>query len=640
MNAFPPGNHVLHEAHALHRAGRLRDAVAAYHAVIKREPNNARAYHLCAMAEAQSGHHEAAVRTIAKALKRAPDDKDIHNAAGNIYAERQMIPRALAHFRKALSLDPEFADALFNLGNALAASGEPGEGAKALKKAASLRPGWVEARIALGNALALDGRPEAALAAFDAAAELAPRLFIAHFNRGNALKRLGRHEDAIAAYRTVLGLRPDFAEAGNNIGTSLAALGRHDEAVAAFEETLRAAPGYARALYNLGKSELALGRRAEGIANYRKAVAADPAMAEAVYNLARALVEDGEVEEGIARYREALRLDPEDADTALNLGLELLGRGEFPEGWALYEARLREAGHVNRFGAITANFDPRRLPVPSPGPGEGTGEGTEEPLMIIGEQGLGDEIMFASLIPDAIARNVRPVLVADRRLKGLFARSFPGTDVHAHDELPALAERMAPERRCFIGSLAGALRGQPGDFPGTPYLVPDPARVSAFRARLDALGPERKVGVMWRGGVGSMREQRRSLALADLLPLMARPAQFVSLSHLAAAREETETLFRETGQRVHHWPEVTESEGYDDTAALLAALDTVISVTCTAAHCAGALGADTHVLVPERAEWRYGQVGSSIPWYKSMTLYRRKRDWPLEDIARAVWGTP
>jgi ADP-heptose:LPS heptosyltransferase len=102
------------------------------------------------------------------------------------------------------------------------------------------------------------------------------------------------------------------------------------------------------------------------------------------------------------------------------------------------------------------------------------------------------------------------------------------------------------------------------------------------------------------------------------------------------AKEECMRLLDDHGKVIHHWPDVTESDDFDDTAALIAELDAVISVTCTAAHCAASLGVDTHVLVNRRPEWRYGGSLSTIPWYKAMTLYRQTDDWPIQSIGLAL----
>ena len=93
---------------------------------------------------------------------------------------------------------------------------------------------------------------------------------------------------------------------------------------------------------------------------------------------------------------------------------------------------------------------------------------------------------------------------------------------------------------------------------------------------------------------------------------------------------------RSTGIAIEHWPEVLRSDDYDDTAALLAELDAVISVTGTVAHCAAALGVPTHVLVNRAPEWRYGGKDATVPWYKAMTLYRQTDHWPIAKVGRKL----
>lgn len=258
--------------------------------------------------------------------------------------------------------------------------------------------------------------------------------------------------------------------------------------------------------------------------------------------------------------------------------------------------------------------------------------------MVLGEQGLGDEIMFSSTMPDFLALVPDVTLTADVRITGLFARSFPGLIVCPRP--PEDGGRVAAvpaERRFYAGSLPKVFRRRIEDFPGTPYLVADPVRRREMRARLDALGEGRKIGVMWRGGVGGPREQQRSLTLDDLLPVLRGTGiHWVSLSHIAAADEETADFSARTGIAIEHWPKLLRSDDYDDTAALVAELDAVLSVTGTVAHCSGALGVPTHVLVNRVPEWRYGHAGTAMPWYHSMKLYRETDHWPIEEAGRAL----
>ena len=192
------------------------------------------------------------------------------------------------------------------------------------------------------------------------------------------------------------------------------------------------------------------------------------------------------------------------------------------------------------------------------------------------------------------------------------------------------------DRRFYMASLGRLFRNGTADFPGTPYLIADDERRQKYRAALDELGSGRKIGIMWRGGVGGPREELRSLSLEDFTLLLADDVHWVSLSHLPTAKEQCRKLFETLGRTVHQWDHVLRSDDYDDTAALIAELDAVISVTCTIAHCAAALGVDTHVLVNRRPEWRYGGKLSTMPWYKAMTLYRQSDDWPIDRIGRAL----
>jgi hypothetical protein len=136
-----------------------------------------------------------------------------------------------------------------------------------------------------------------------------------------------------------------------------------------------------------------------------------------------------------------------------------------------------------------------------------------------------------------------------------------------------------------------------------------------------------RVGISWKGGTASTWGQLRSIALAELLPFLRREdAVFVSLQY-GASSTEIEALLQVAGMRVHHWQEAIDD--YDETAALVSALDLVISVQTAVVHLAGALGKPVWAMVPAVAEWRYLQSGDTMPWYPSVRLFRQSRadDW-------------
>jgi len=246
-------------------------------------------------------------------------------------------------------------------------------------------------------------------------------------------------------------------------------------------------------------------------------------------------------------------------------------------------------------------------------------------LLISAEQGLGDQIMFSSCLPEVVGRAQQVILECDHRLAGLLQRSFPAVRViGSRQEMtpPWLREVGHPDYHLRAGDLPGFFRTRLDDFPRHDgYLRADPARVAHWKARLAALGAGRMIGLSWRGGTRGTRRSLRSLGLSDLLPILRIPGlRFVSLQYGDCA-EDLEALRRETGIEVAHWPEAIAD--YEETAALCVALDLTVSVCTSVIHLNGALGRPVWVMVPAVAEWRYGVAGETMPWYPSVRLIRQ-----------------
>jgi hypothetical protein len=252
-------------------------------------------------------------------------------------------------------------------------------------------------------------------------------------------------------------------------------------------------------------------------------------------------------------------------------------------------------------------------------------------------QGLGDQIMFCNPVPDLIRAGERLVLQCDPRLERLFARSFPGvTVVPRGKEGRGRIERAAPELQVPMSQLPVYLRRSRESFPRhRGYLRAAPARVEHWRERLEALGPGAKIGVSWVGGTAKTGKARRSMALDDWLPLLRLPGlRFVSLQYTDCSAELAR-LRDAHGIEVAHWQEAIDD--YDETAALVSALDAVASVCTAVVHLAGALDRPAYVAVPWWPAWCFMLEGEEMPWYPSVRLFRQASpaDWQpvIERIA-------
>jgi tetratricopeptide (TPR) repeat protein len=347
-------------------------------------------------------------------------------------------------------------------------------------------------------------------------------------------------------------------------------------------------------------------------ANFRKALLKDENNVPSLNNLALFSLHAGDHDQCVKLCERSLAIQPDQPEVHETRAYAHLMYGRFEEGWKDWEWSL---GSKYRPHIGTEPY------------WEGQ-KGID--LLLRGEQGIGDEISFASCLPD-VAKECRVTLECDYRLHGLFSRSFPDVKV--------VGSRIGEKRgvfenhdyRALLGSLARHYRNKPEDFPGTPYLVPDPERRLQWKALLDTL-PGKKIGIAWTGGKLNTFRERRSMKLERLLPILRTGHTFVSLEY-KNPDDEIADLKAKHGIEVKHWPRATESNDYDDTAALVSELDLVISATTAVVHLCGALGKECLVMAPKKPRWFYQRQGSRIPWYQSVEVFRQGKDWPIAEIA-------
>jgi len=513
--------------------------------------------------------------------------------------------------------EPAPADRLLDAARAARERGDLDAASRTLLEALEVDPESLAARNELAVVSLALGRPDQALQLLRWVLKRAPDLAPAHTNCGIAWQQAGKPEEALACFRRALALEPDSTAARNNLALCLRRLDRHDEAEAELRHALGLAPGDVWTVTNLATLLRDLGRPLEARALAEPPLADHPDAVDLRCALAAALQDLGELDGARVHYDAALAARPGYGVARLGRGLLRLSCAEFAPGWDDYEGRY------------DADETPRRgFPLPE---WDGGSALAGRAVLVYAEQGLGDEIMFASCLPELVAEAGRVVLECDPRLAALFARSFPAAAVFGaprsgpHDWL----DRAGPiDIQVAAGSLPRRYRRTAQDFPARAgYLRADPGRVSHYRTRLASLGPGRKVGLAWRGGLMRTRRAVRSVEPELLAPLLARAdACFVSLQHgdvgadLARMREAA-------GKAPLHWPEVAADP--DEAAALMSALDATVTVCSSVVHIGGAAGARVLAMAPVTPEWRYLRAGSRMPWYRSVELVRQERagDW-------------
>ena len=521
----------------------------------------------------RQGRLDEAEKICTRVLKARPDWFDALHLLGLVKLQSGKAGAALGLLEAALKLNPRSDAALANLGMTLATLNRDADALVTLDKALALAPANVEAHNNRGNVLLKLGRPAEALATFDQALALEPRFLGARANRGNALVQLGRFDEALAEYDAVLSAHPSHAETNFNRGNALASLGRQQDAIAAFDRALALRPNYVKALINRGIALQACNR----------------------------------FQEALTSLRQVLALDKDSADAHHNEALALLTLGDYRRGLEQYEWRWQRTGMPPRrkFGK------PLWL---------GEYPLARKTILLHAEQGLGDTIQFVRYAPLLARSGAKVVLEVQPEVKGLLARvEGIASTVARGEQLPDY------DVHCPVGSLPHALRTDVATIPAEiPYLSADAERIAKWRERIEAL-PSPRIALAWAGSSGHANDRNRSIACSRLAPLFAlEPASFVSIQRDLCG-DDAELLAR-TPRLTHVGDEL---EDFEDTAAVAALVDVVISVDTSVVHLAGAMGRPTWILLPFCPDWRWMLDRDDSPWYPTARLFRQSKpgDW-------------
>lgn len=476
------------------------------------------------------------------------------------------------------------------------------------------------------------GKVERAAACLQRAIVYAPKMAAGYNNLGNLLRENGHRDKAPPQNQRCIILSPLYAEGLNNLGLSMS-----DNDGPARREVYRKAlllkPEYSEGWLNLANLSSAMRERSidpvPGI-YYRRALLIRSDYATAVSSYGVYLASIGALTAAIDHQERALKLDPNYEEAYFNLALYYLLSGRFHEGFSLYEhgigGRSAEGkrGHPRRVGQPRWNGEPL----------------AGKSILVTAEQGVGDEIMFASLIPELTSRASKVYLESTPRLAPIMRRSYPSVHVFTYNpKNPSKFLRDANiDYSLPLGSLPLYFRMSTFSFgKQRPYAVPNAALARHFRLKYKSMFPGKLlIGFSWRGGSGLQRSKTRSITLENMTDLLNRPrVHGISLQY-GVNDLEKEWFEQHSDSNVFYDDTVEPLASMDIALSQIAAMDLVISVTNAAVHSAGALGQPCWILVPHISDWRWTWGRTDVPWYPGMRTFRQDSvgDWsgPLARI--------
>lgn len=451
---------------------------------------------------------------------------------------------------------------------------------------------------------------------------------------GRAQIELGQYEKAERALEKAAALDPAHLESLTTLATLYGKTGRHEAAETCWRKALSVTGDDAGLLTNLGIAVKLQGRLDEAIVIYTKASRLSDRDPETINNLGAALKTAGRLDEAADAFRAACGVRRDFAKAHHNLGDILLAQGQFAEGWAELRWDVNEEqDEVRRRAALKPEWSGESA-VGKTGGGK---------VWLWRQHGVGDEILFAGLIPEILGNKaggeIGCLLECDPRLAPLFERSFPTVEIVPYAASPS--RRMAqPDivAQCRLPRLGGLLRPSFDSFGGgAPYLKADATRVAALREQYGALGSGPIIGISWFSKAG-YNSELKSTSLSDWGSVLALPdAVFVNLQYGDCAAEIAEAEAR-YGVRIHQGPEIDPLNDLDGFAARVAAMDAVLSTSNTTVHMAGALGTPVWCVLPPAGQsiWYWFLDRGDSPWYGSLRLIRQSpgESWP-DTIKRA-----
>lgn len=567
------------------------------------------------LASYRQGRLDEAARDLRKAVDLDPANADRRYDLAVMLQDQGKYSAAEVEYRRVLARQGESADALSNLALCMlklrqAAAAEP-----LATRATELAPQSAEVRHNLGVIERALARP-AAVATLRRAAALKPNSAAIWNDLGEALLLDSEYAEADECISRALASDPGWKPARANRATLLVAYGRLSEAEALLGELLAEDPDFVPALVALALTLLLAERFDECMSVVRRGleVAQDPSFWFILGNLRN---ECGYPDDTVTAFHEALRIWPEYTGARFALAMSLLALGRRAEGWALHEARPTKR-------ALPEDWRDRELGA------RNLADSGSRSVLLVGEQGLGDELFFLRFAPQLASRGVKLAYWGNGKLRTILERTGLFERVQAYEEQAPAADLFA-----HVGSLPWILADREGSVHPAPLaLTPEPGRVDRMRQLLRHSGAPPFIGLTWHAGhAGSRFDAHRMQVLCKRIapaligPHLAAAGGTVVVVQRNPAPEDMAALADALGQSPLDLSSV--NDDLDDMLALMSVLDDYVGVSNTNMHLRAGTGHWARVLVPMPQEWRWQSEGTRSPWYPGFTVYRQapSRSW-------------
>ena len=619
----------LQDALIFCQKGQLNEARNIYQKLIKVIPTNDQMLANFGTIELQMGNAKYAIELLDRSILIKPNQPNILNNLGNYYLENGDVQKSIKYFDMAISLGSENFNAFYNKGRAMTSINSMEDAINCYKQAIKINPENKATHLNLGFIFNSTNRFDEAIHEYNIAIDLDENFTEAIFNRGITFSNQGNHEKAIEDFDVAIRIDRNArfilkrASSYEKLESFSKALDDYSHIISSGSLNKDKAMAYCRR----GRLQNQMNNLEKGMPDIEMAINLQPDNSDFYNEFAFGLEKLNRNEEATKRYKHAIELDPENYIAQMNLSRLELASHNYRSGWQRYESRWKAQG----LGLI---------PLVTKKPKLESFEVKNKKILIWGEQGLGDYIIYSTILPDALKTDNEFIVVLDSRLLDLYKASFK--DFKNVVFLDSADNEDLYDYHLPFASLGQFFRNSKQDFLNQkiPLLEADKAYTKTLRNRINS-GNKHICGISWKSKNPKIGKSK-SMSLEDFKPIFSLPGiDFVDLQYGDTKKEKKELKDNFGFELI----EMTDIDNFNDIgklASLINACDFVVTTSNVTAHLAGALNKKTYQILSytEGRLWYWGINENSSLWYPSIRLLRADnlKDWktPIKNLVDSL----
>jgi tetratricopeptide (TPR) repeat protein len=551
------------------------------------------------------GKFASALRLFRVANSISPSDPRLLSNQALIFKAQGDIKSAIASYDAAIMAAPDNMELYDALARLYVDIGQHQKAIECLETALRINNNHIPTLLAVGSMSLKMGQEKTAIKVFKKILVIFPNNIQALMSMGLCLQRMDLHCESIGYYRKILSLEPANVQAYTNLGVAYKRIEEYEPALECYKKAIELAPNIDYLHFNLGGTYAMLNQYDAAISSYKRALELNPRSANILNGLGFTLQNMGKLEEAVGYYGQAIELDPNHVDAHLNNALANLIMGNLVVGWQEYEWRWKKAELAPLLDKIT---QPWWMGSSLAG----------KTLLVMGEQGFGDSILFSRFLELIQKEGGRVLFICRHELLRLF-KQLPSIDrLIRRGEVPEQYDYFIP-----LLSLPRVFGSRLETLPANiPYLKANVEDINRFKPFFQGKEDKLKIGICWSGSPTNVSARYRSCQFADFASLFDVPnTQFYSLQKsIGVGDAPAHTAVIDVGNHLMD---------FADSAAVVEQLDLIITIDTAIGHLAGAMGKPVWMVLSSVNNWPWIWHRDDSPWYPTVKLFRQEilNDW-------------